>query len=264
MCLLFMATICAILAIHQVHGQPSCSSLQLQTKKKASVDGGGGCVCPTKTKPACGKCWSLSDGGLEADCISSCVYCNTRLPSTQTDKACGYAIHSFSSSTLSSGRPFQAYFYTFVYFDGTNVTYGAGGGSCLTSVNGKECRSCTLKNCTGGTSQPTIDCTNVAGTGAKATACTKKTYGGFLSLDTAAEKTTMAGLILPYFGCANKWAKAIAVPSPTTSLSIRSAAPPAVSPFSGITQVDADKVFKAEMDALKATLEEHEATLTSP
>jgi hypothetical protein len=200
--LLLKATLCAIMTIRQAHGQLSCSSLQQKTKQKASVDGGGGCVCATKTKPTCVNCWTLDNGGLEADCFSSCAYCNTRLLTTKSGNACGFAIHSFSSSTLPSGRPFQAYFYTFEYADGTNVTYGAGGGACITSISGKKCRSCTLKKCSGGAFQPTIDCTNVAGTGAKATACTKNTFGGFVSLDTAAEKTTMAGLILPYFGCA--------------------------------------------------------------
>jgi hypothetical protein len=256
------ATLCAIMTIRQVHGQPACSSLQQKAKQKASVNGGGGCVCATKTKPICGSCYSLDDGSLGANCASSCAYCNTRLPTTQSDKACGLAIHSFANIPI-SGRTIQAYFYSFQYFDGKNVTYSSGGGACITSISGKKCRSCTLKKCSGGAFQPTIDCTNVAGTGAKATACTKNTFGGFASLDTAAEKTTMAGLILPYFGCGKKWVEAVAIPSPSSS-SVRSAAPPAASPFSGITEVDANDVFKTEIDVLTAELSEDEVILASP
>jgi hypothetical protein len=258
--LLLKAALCAIMTIRQVHGQPACSSLQQKAKQKASVDGGGGCVCATKTKPICGSCYSLDDGGLGAGCFSSCAYCNTRV--VATDKACGLAIHSFANLVI-SGQTIQAYFYSFKYLDGKNVTYSSGGGVCTVSITGKKCSSCTLKKCTGGAFQPTIDCTNVAGTGAKATACTKNTFGGFLSLDTAAEKTTMAGLILPFFGCGKKWVEAVAIPSPTSS-SVRSAAPPSASPFSGITEVDANKVFLIEMEELTAELSEDEAILASP
>jgi hypothetical protein len=172
------------------------------------------------------------------------------LPATQAEKACGIAIHSFANIPVTGGSTIQGYFYKFKFLDGSIASYSTGGSVCFASLSGKDCKSCTLKKCTGGAFQPTIDCSNVQ-VGAKATACTKNVFGGFASLDTTAEKTTMVGLILPYFACGKKWATALAIPA---SSSVRSASPPSASPFSGIMEVDAETEFKAELDTLTAAL----------
>jgi hypothetical protein len=67
-------------------------------------------------------------------------------------------------------------------------------------IDNASCQSCVLYQCTDGSQQPEIDCTNIEA-GAVSTACGDRPAGGFTTLDDAALNTSLAGLAYPFYGC---------------------------------------------------------------